>query len=141
MKYRYHNPTPPPIPWVTEAFFDFWSTRVHPLWTLRRPLARLVSRRAEGSAAVTLVLQPNRHFSGLRAGQHINLSVQVDGRLITRSYSPTVLADGRLSLRQLRLGERRGGDIDVIAGLKPGEVIAIDPVAALQALVAARQGD
>ncbi|MCA0392580.1 MAG: efflux RND transporter periplasmic adaptor subunit [Proteobacteria bacterium] len=52
-----------------------------------------------------------------------------------------VLADGRLSLRQLRLGERRGGDIDVIAGLKPGEVIAIDPVAALQALVAARQGD
>lgn len=52
-----------------------------------------------------------------------------------------VLTDGRLSLRQLRLGERSGDDIDVVAGLKPGETIATDPVAALQALVAARKGD
>ena len=50
-----------------------------------------------------------------------------------------VLADGRLSLRQLRLGERSGDRIEVIAGLKPGETIATDPVAALQALVAARK--
>ncbi len=52
-----------------------------------------------------------------------------------------VLADGRLSLRQLRLGERMGSDFDVIAGLKPGETIAADPVAAMQALTAARKGD
>ncbi|MBV6417227.1 MAG: Multidrug resistance protein MdtA [Steroidobacteraceae bacterium] len=51
-----------------------------------------------------------------------------------------VLAGGRLSLRQLRLGEESGGEVDVIAGLKPGEVIARDPVAAVQALVAARKG-
>ena len=126
MKYRYHNPTPPPIPWVTEAFFDFWSTRVHPLWTLRRPLARLVSRRAEGSAAVALVLQPNRHFSGLRAGQHINLSVQVDGRLITRSYSPTVLADGRLEITAKLV---KGGKVSALlaGGLPIGATLAISP--------------
>jgi len=52
-----------------------------------------------------------------------------------------VLADDRLSLRQLRLGERSGDAIDVIAGLAPGETIAADPVAAAQALVAARRGD
>lgn len=51
-----------------------------------------------------------------------------------------VLVDGRLLLRQLRLGQRVGDDIDVIAGLAPGETIAADPVAAVQALVAARQG-
>ena len=51
-----------------------------------------------------------------------------------------MLADGRLTLRQLRLGAREGDHVEVIAGLKPGEVIATDPVAALQALVAARQG-
>lgn len=50
-----------------------------------------------------------------------------------------VLADGRLTLRQLRLGERTGDAIDVIAGLKAGETIAADPVAARQALVAARK--
>ena len=50
-----------------------------------------------------------------------------------------VLADGRLSLRQLRLGTRDGDSVEVIAGLAPGEAIAADPVAALQALVAARR--
>ena len=50
-----------------------------------------------------------------------------------------VLADGRLSLRQLRLGARDGDEVEVIAGLAPGETIATDPVAAVQALVAARQ--
>jgi hypothetical protein len=34
-----------------------------------------------------------------------------------------------------------GSDFDVIAGLKPGETIAADPVAAMQALTAARKGD
>lgn len=52
-----------------------------------------------------------------------------------------VLDDGRVSLRQLRLGERRDGSVEVIAGLEPGETIAADPVAAVQALVAARQDD
>ena len=52
-----------------------------------------------------------------------------------------VLADERLSLRQLRLGERSGEDIDVIAGLRTGDIVAADPVAAMQALVAARKGE
>lgn len=49
-----------------------------------------------------------------------------------------VLAEGRLSLRQLRLGERKGENVEVIAGLVPGEAVASDPIAARQALVAAR---
>lgn len=49
-----------------------------------------------------------------------------------------VLADRRVTLRQLRLGERVGDEVEVIAGLKPGERIVADPVAAMQALVAAR---
>lgn len=87
-----------PRRWVSEELFDFWGTRLHPLWTLRRPLARLVSRTAESADAVTLVLKPNRHFRGLLPGQHITLGVEVDGRRLSRSYSPTVLADGRLAI-------------------------------------------
>ncbi|KAF1695327.1 efflux transporter periplasmic adaptor subunit [Pseudoxanthomonas koreensis] len=52
-----------------------------------------------------------------------------------------VLANGRLMLRQLRLGARDGDSVEVIAGLEPGEVIAADPVAAVQALVAARRNE
>jgi RND family efflux transporter MFP subunit len=50
-----------------------------------------------------------------------------------------VIAGQRISLRQLRLGQRLGEQVEVLAGLKPGETIAADPVAALQALSAQRQ--
>ena len=99
----YRNTSPPPIPWLSEGFFDFWSSRVHPLWTLRRPLARLVARHQASTDAVTLELQPNRHFRGVRAGQHINLGAELDGRLTTRSYSPAMLENGRFAITVKRI--------------------------------------
>ena len=50
-----------------------------------------------------------------------------------------VLAGNRLALRQLRLGQPTGNDVDVIAGLTVGEMIAADPLAALQALTTQRK--
>ena len=50
-----------------------------------------------------------------------------------------VLAGNRLSLRQVRLGQRLGDEVDVIAGLDAGEQVVADPVAALQALAAQRK--
>lgn len=52
-----------------------------------------------------------------------------------------VLDGSHLVLRQLRLGNAGGDGVDVISGLAPGETIAADPVAARQALVAARRGE
>lgn len=87
-----------PRQWVSEELFDFWAGRLHPLWTLRRARARLVAREPASADAVTLVLRPNRHFRGLQPGQHITLGVDVDGRRLSRSYSPTPLADGTLAI-------------------------------------------
>jgi hypothetical protein len=54
-----------------------------------------------------------------------------------------VLRDGRLYLRQLRLGEREGeGDdarVEVLSGLKPGDAVVRDPLAAVAALAAQRE--
>lgn len=50
-----------------------------------------------------------------------------------------VLADKRLALRQVRLGQRGVDAVEVIAGLKAGEQIAVDPIAAVQALTAQRK--
>ena len=50
-----------------------------------------------------------------------------------------VVADGRLLLRQLRLGARSGAMVEVLSGLTAGDVVARDPVAALQVLAAQRQ--
>ena len=44
-------------------------------------------------------------------------------------------ADQRLSLRQLRLGDAVGaGEIEVLAGLAPGDKVIADPVKAAIAL-------
>lgn len=45
----------------------------------------------------------------------------------------------RLLLRQLRLGSRIGDEVEVISGLRPGEAVVRDPVAATQALAAQRR--
>lgn len=50
-----------------------------------------------------------------------------------------VVQDGRLLLRQLRLGARSGDTVEVIAGLRAGEVVARDPVAATRAIVTQRK--
>ncbi|AZR24310.1 ferredoxin reductase [Xanthomonas vasicola] len=83
---------------VSPQLFDFWATRINPLWTLEQPMARLVERSPASRDAVILVLQPNGHWRGLQAGQHVSLGVEIEGRRLLRSYSPTVLADGRLAI-------------------------------------------
>ncbi|MBS0199865.1 MAG: efflux RND transporter periplasmic adaptor subunit [Proteobacteria bacterium] len=50
-----------------------------------------------------------------------------------------VVVDGRLLLRQLRLGARTGDAVEVISGLQAGDVVARDPVAAVEAIAAQRR--
>ena len=50
-----------------------------------------------------------------------------------------VLTGNHLALRQVRLGQRSATRVEVIAGLKAGDKVATDPVAALQALIAQRK--
>jgi len=85
-------------PLVKPDVFDFWATRFHRTWTWERPLARLVAREAASADAVTLLFKPNRHWAGHRAGQHVNLGIEIDGVRLTRSYSLTAppRADGLL---------------------------------------------
>lgn len=87
-------------PLVEPAVFDFWSREFGSTASRNRIQARVVSRRAESARALTLELQPNRHFEGFRPGQHVNLTVEIAGRRVTRSYSLTGVPrqDGRLSL-------------------------------------------
>jgi len=42
-------------------------------------------------------------------------------------------AKGRAQLRQVRLGQRRGDNIEILAGVSEGERIALDPLVALRA--------
>jgi membrane fusion protein, multidrug efflux system len=59
-------------------------------------------------------------------------SALVERSEITAVY--VVDAQGKTSLRQIRAGHRFDGKIEVLAGLRPGETIAIDPIAAVSHL-------
>jgi hypothetical protein len=75
------------------------------------------------------------------AGQAGTGSVRIPrSALVQRGeVSGVYVIDGnRIALRQLRLGRPVGDGVEVLAGLTPGERIATDPVAALQALVSQR---
>ena len=79
-------------PLVSARVFDFWAAHVNPAWSWERPLARIVRRQLETADTVTLWLKPNRHWNGYLPGQHVNVSAQIDGVRVTRSYSLTSAA-------------------------------------------------
>src|SRR5262245_49832910 len=87
-------------PVVRPSVFDFWARELGTTASHERMMAKVVAKRAESRRAVTLELAPNRQFAGFTPGQHVNVTVDVEGRRLTRSYSLTGIpqADGRLSL-------------------------------------------
>ena len=87
-----------PHRWLSPALFDYWAGQVNRLWTLRQPLARLLRREPAGEGACTLVLRTNRHWRGMQPGQHVTLGIEIDGRLLHRSYSPTLLGPNLLAI-------------------------------------------
>lgn len=95
-------------PLVSPPVFDFWASRFSPAESWDRVLAKVVARRVESRDAITLELRANRHFKGLRPGQHVNVTAEVEGARLTRSYSPSLLsADGRrlsITVRQVDAG-------------------------------------
>lgn len=76
-------------PLVKPSVFDFWAGHFNAAWSWERPLARVVARRIEAQGTVTLDLKANRHCGAIQPGQHVNISAEVNGRRVTRSYSPT----------------------------------------------------
>ncbi len=78
---------------VGESVFDFYASAFSPALTSRRVVARVEATRDEAPSVKSFVLRPNGHFRGFRAGQHVNLTVEIDGVRHTRCYSPSSAPD------------------------------------------------
>lgn len=108
---------------------DRYTELVAPTWTRTDARAEVVAVRRQTPRSVTLTLEPNQAFTGFRAGQHINLTVEIDGRRRTRPYSPAN-AEGAPYL-ELTVGRHDGG---LVSGYlcdyaRPGMVVGLDSVA------------
>lgn len=128
--------------WIDPGVFDFWAGQLNPLWTWQRPLARIVAKRQVARKAVTLRLQPNRHWHGALAGQHLNLGVQINGRWLTRSYSlsaaPTADRCFEVTVQQVD-----GGLVSthLCEHARVGEVLALGPAFGDMTLPAANRDE
>jgi len=67
---------------------DRYLELVRPLLVSRQVRAEVTAVRRQTPKSVTLELRPNDAWRGLRAGQSVGLSVEIDGVRETRSYSP-----------------------------------------------------
>src|SRR5262249_14825234 len=91
---------------------DRYTELVAPTWTLGEGRAKLVDVRRTTPRSVTLSLAPNDAFTSahtVKAGQYVNLTVDIDGRRHTRCYSPAN-AEGSSNL-ELTIGHHDGGPV------------------------------
>ncbi len=88
----------------------------------------IVAVRRQTPRSVTMTLEPNRVFTGFRAGQHINCRVEIDGRRRTRCYSPAN-AEGS-ALIELTIGRTTAvwSRRYLCDARRPGMVVGLDSV-------------
>lgn len=119
--------TAPATRWRHAEFVDFWGRHFSRTFSWDRILARVESVERASASAVTLSLKANRNWRGGRAGQHVNLSVEIDGVRHTRCYSLSAPVRGRRL--QLTVGRVEGGRVSEFIGtqLSPGSVVELSP--------------
>jgi ferredoxin-NADP reductase len=107
---------------------DRYTELVDPTWTQGEARAKVVAVRRQTPRSVTLTLEPNRAFTGFRAGQHINLTVEINGRRRTRCYSPASAETARHI--ELTIGRHDGGLVSTYLcdHARAGMVVGLDSV-------------
>lgn len=84
------------------SWLGYWEPIVQwfrPAWRDGYYRASVVSVNALSSNAIQLILQPEKHWPIHTAGQHVALTLEIDGRLVTRVFT---IASGATSYREKR---------------------------------------
>jgi ferredoxin-NADP reductase len=107
---------------------DRYTELVEPTWTIGEARAKVVAVRRDTPRSVTLTLEPNAVFTAtgpLLAGQHVVLTVEVEGRRQTRCYSPANAEGDRLI--ELTIGVHDGGLVSeyLYREARPGMVVGL----------------
>lgn len=111
---------------------DRYTELLDPTLVLGDGRAKVVAVRRSTPRSVTLTLAPNAAFTGanrVRAGQHINLTVEIDGRRHTRCYSPAN-SEGA-DILELTIGVHDGGLVSnhLYEHARVGMVVGLDGAA------------
>ncbi len=101
---------------------DDYLELVNPLWSRHEIRARVADVVRETDEAVTLRLEPNRNWPGHRAGQHVQIGIEIDGVRQQRTFTVSAAPHEPLTLTIKRNGP--GGVSDhVVRRLEPGTLV------------------
>lgn len=74
---------------------DHYLELLRPVWAVKQIRGEIVDVRHQNADSVTLTLRPTGTWPGFLAGQHVELTVEVNGVRHRRCYSPSASADER----------------------------------------------
>lgn len=115
-------------PFVDAHVVDFYAAVLDGRLSVERILARVEAVRAEARDVRSFVLSPNGNWRGFRPGQHVPLTVEIDGVRHVRVYSPSSApeAEGTLTLTvKHHPGGRVSGHLHERIGV--GDLVEIGP--------------
>lgn len=105
---------------------DYFLAPIAPTWSTHEIRARVVRVQREASDTVSLLLAPNDHWRGFRAGQHVQLSVTIAGVRHTRTFSisspPRAGVPLRITIRAFEGGRVSGW---ALRDAKQGDVVVL----------------
>ena len=107
---------------------DRYVEQVAPTWSSTEVRGRIVDVDRSANGSVLLTIQPNGNWTGFRAGQYTQLSVEIDGVRHTRCYSMASVA-GRARRFQLGVEAHPQGLVSqwLVANAAPGLVVSLTP--------------
>ncbi len=110
---------------------DRYTELVTPTWTSGQARAKVTDVRRTTPRSVTLTLAPNPAFTerySAKAGQFVNVTVEIDGRMHSRCYSPANV-EGSTEM-ELTIGVHDGGLVSshLYERARPGMVVGLDGV-------------
>jgi ferredoxin-NADP reductase len=104
---------------------EFWLQHLDPLFAHDRVRARVQAVHDETPRARSFVLCPNNRWRGFRAGQHVVVTLDVDGRRLSRTFSLSG-AEQDSTLR-LTIGRQPNGRVTgaLHDRIRPGDIVEI----------------
>jgi len=114
--------------WFNTEVADFWLAHLLARWRFNRLLARVCERRPASADAVTLRLRVPRRWTPAVAGQHVDVTVEIDGVRHTRSYSLSAPPSDARHI-EITVAKVAGGKVSgyLCSRLQAGDVVQISP--------------
>jgi stearoyl-CoA 9-desaturase NADPH oxidoreductase len=106
---------------------DRYVELVRPSWSSTEVRAKVVSVQRTTPRSVTLTLRPNANWTGFRAGQYTQLSVEIDGVRHTRCYSMTNDARSKSNVIELSVTAHPEGRVSqhLVQTASRGQTVAL----------------